>query len=116
MSPMIMCGTLCGQCLQARHHGAGSDGRRQDRQRQVQDVTTSGEGQGRIGTPGDEAEVRQPIGVGPEMVALARIYTQRHLGGDHPRRRDGPGRAGDDRGRRGTVQAIQDGRWIVLDW
>jgi hypothetical protein len=61
------------------------------------------------------AAVPQPIGVGPEMAALGRFYRDVtwngtiHEGGMGPAT---PAMAGVGRGK---AQAIQDGRWIVLD-
>ena len=77
-------------------------------------MTASGEGQGLMGADGDAA-VPQPIGVGPEMAALSCFYRDVtwkgtiHAGGMGP---DVPAMTGVGRGK---VQAIQDGRWIVLD-
>jgi hypothetical protein len=68
-----------------------------------------------MGTGGDVAAVRQPIGVGPEMAALGRFYTDVTWEGVIREGGMGPGTPTMTGVGRGTVQAIQDGRWIVLD-
>src|SRR5262245_5966551 len=57
----------------------------------------------------------QPIGVGPEMRALSRFYRDVTWEGTVHAGGMGPGTPAMTGVGRGTVQAIQDGRWIVLD-
>jgi hypothetical protein len=68
-----------------------------------------------MGTGGDVAAVRQPINVGPEMAALGRFYTDITWEGTIREGGMGPGTPAMTGVGRGTVHAIQDGRWIVLD-
>jgi hypothetical protein len=68
-----------------------------------------------MGTGGDGAAVRQPIDVGPEMAALGRFYRDVTWEGTIREGGMGPGTPAMTGVGRGTVQAIQDGRWIVVD-
>jgi hypothetical protein len=68
-----------------------------------------------MGTGGDVAAVRQPIGVGPEMAALGRFYRDVTWEGVIREGGMGPGTPAMTGVGRGTARAIQDGRWIVLD-
>ena len=68
-----------------------------------------------MGTGGDGAAVRQPIDVGLEMAALGRFYRDVTWEGTIREGGMGPGTPAMTGVGRGTVQAIQDGRWIVLD-
>jgi len=78
-------------------------------------VTATSEGQGPLDTPGDAAAVPQPIGVGPEMAALGRFCTDVTWKGTIHAGGMGPGTPAMTGVGRGTVQTIQDGRWLVLD-
>ena len=78
-------------------------------------MTASGEGSGGTGAPGDMAKVPMPIGSGPEMAALGRFYRDFTWKGTIHEGGMGPGTPAMTGVGRGTVQAIQDGRWIVLD-
>jgi hypothetical protein len=64
---------------------------------------------------GDVAAVRQPIGVGPEMAALGRFFRDVSWEGTIHEGGMGPGTPAMSGAGHGTVQVIQDGRWIVLD-
>lgn len=77
-------------------------------------MTTSGTEDG-TGTGGAVAGIRQPIGVGPEMAALERYYTDVTWEGEIRAGGMGPGTPAMTGMGRGTAQSIQDGRWIVLD-
>ena len=77
-------------------------------------MTANGEGQGLAGASG-AAAVPQPIGVGPEMAALGRFCTDVTWKGTIHEGAMGPGTPAMTGVGRGKVQAIQDGRWIVLD-
>ena len=68
-----------------------------------------------MGTGGEVVAVHQPIDVGPEMAALGRFYTDVTWEGTIREGGMGPGTPSMTGVGRGTVQAIQDGRWIVLD-
>ena len=68
-----------------------------------------------MGTGEDTAAVPQPIGVGPEMAALSRFYRDVTWTGTIHEGGMGPGTPAMTAVGRGTTQAIQDGRWIVLD-
>ena len=68
-----------------------------------------------MGARGDAAAVPQPIGVGPEMAALSRFYRDVTWKGTIHAGGMGPGTPAMTGVGRGKVQAIQDGRWIVLD-
>ena len=68
-----------------------------------------------MGVGGDGRMVRQPIDVGPEMAALRRFYRDVAWEGTVREGGMGPGTPAMTGVGRGTVQAIQDGRWIVLD-
>ena len=63
----------------------------------------------------DAAAVPRPIGVGPEMAALSRFYRDVTWKGIIQAGGMGPGTPAMTGVGRGKVQAIQDGRWIVLD-
>jgi hypothetical protein len=78
-------------------------------------MTASAEGHGPMGAHGDAAAVPQPIAVGPEMAALGRFYRDVTWKGTIHAGGMGPGTPAMTGVGRGTVQAIQDGRWIVLD-
>jgi hypothetical protein len=78
-------------------------------------VTASGEGQGPTGARGNAAAVPRPIGVGPEMAALGRFYRDVTWKGTIHAGGMGTGTPAMTGVGRGKVQAIQDGRWIVLD-
>ena len=78
-------------------------------------MTARGDEQGPTGAR-VAAAVPQPVGVGPEMAALARFYTDVTWHGTIHEGGMGPGTAAMAGVGRGKVQAIQDGRWIVLDW
>jgi hypothetical protein len=77
-------------------------------------VTANGEEQGPAGAS-VAAAFPQPIGVGPEMAALGRFYTDVTWKGTIHEGGMGPGTPAMTGVGRGKVQAIQDGRWIVLD-
>jgi hypothetical protein len=77
-------------------------------------VTANGEGQGPAGAS-VAAAVPQPASVGPEMAALGRFYTDVTWTGTIHEGGMGPGTPVMTGAGRGQVQAIQDGRWIVLD-
>ena len=77
-------------------------------------MTATGEGQGPMGAS-VAAAVPQPVGVGPEMAALARFYRDVTWTGAIHEGGMGPGTPAMTGVGRGKVQAIQDGRWIVLD-
>jgi hypothetical protein len=77
-------------------------------------VTANGERQSPMG-PSVAAAVPQPVGVGPEMAALARFYRDVTWTGTIHESGMGPGTPAMTGVGRGKVQAIQDGRWIVLD-
>ena len=68
-----------------------------------------------MGTGEARAAVPRPIGVGPEMAALRRFYQDVTWKGIIHEGGMGPGTPAMTAVGRGTVQAIQDGRWIVLD-
>jgi len=68
-----------------------------------------------VGAGGDAAAVPRPIGVGPEMAALSRFYRDVTWKGTIHAGGMGPGTPAMTGVGRGRVQAIQDGRWIVLD-
>jgi hypothetical protein len=78
-------------------------------------MTAANEGQGGMGTTGDVAAVRRPIGVGPEMAALGRFYIDVAWEGTIREDGMGPGTPAMTGVGRATAQAIQEGRWIVLD-
>jgi len=78
-------------------------------------VSASGEGQGGTGVGADGTAVPQPVGVGPEMAALSRFYTDVTWEGTIREGGMGPGTPEMTGVGRGTARAIQDGRWIVLD-
>ena len=59
--------------------------------------------------------VPRPIGVGREMAALGRFYTDVTWQGTIREGGMGPGTPAMTGVGRGTARAIQDGRWIVLD-
>jgi hypothetical protein len=61
------------------------------------------------------AAVPQPAGVGPEMAALARFYRDVTWTGTIHEGGMGAGTPAMTGAGRGKAQAIQDGRWIVLD-
>jgi hypothetical protein len=67
-----------------------------------------------MGARGDAA-VPQPVGVEPEMAALARFYRDVTWTGTIHEGGMGPGTPAMTGVGRGKVKAIQDGRWIVLD-
>ena len=66
-------------------------------------------------TRGGAPAVPQPIGVGLEMAALGRFYRDVTWEGTIRAGGMGPGTPAMTGTGRGTAQAIQDGRWIVLD-
>ena len=68
-----------------------------------------------MGAHGDAAAVPRPIGVGPEMAALSRFCRDVTWKGTIHAGGMGPGTPAMTGAGRGKVQAIQDGRWIVLD-
>ena len=68
-----------------------------------------------MGTGEARAAVPRPIGVGPEMAALGRFYRDVTWEGTIHEGGMAPGTPAMTAVGRGTVQAIQDGRWIVLD-
>jgi hypothetical protein len=61
------------------------------------------------------AAIPRPIGVGPEMAALGRFYRDVTWKGTIHEGGMGPGTPAMTGVGRGKIQAIQDGRWIVLD-
>jgi len=77
-------------------------------------VTARGDEQGPMGAS-VAAAVPQPIGVGPEMAALDRFYRDVTWNGTIHEGGMGPGTPAMAGVGRGKAQAIQDGRWIVLD-
>ena len=77
-------------------------------------MTARGDEQGPMGAS-VAAAVPQPIGVGPEMAALARFYRDVTWTGTIHEGGMGPGTPAMAGVGRGKAQAIQDGRWIVLD-
>ena len=77
-------------------------------------MTARGDEQGPAGASA-AAAVPQPAGVGPEMAALARFYRDVTWNGTIHEGGMGPGTPAMAGVGRGKVQAIQDGRWIVLD-
>jgi hypothetical protein len=93
----------------------GSGGSHQDHQEEVPVVTADSEEQAGRGIRVDVAAVRQPVGVGPEMAALSRFYTDVTWEGTIGEGGMGPGTPAMTGVGRGTARAIQDGRWIVLD-
>jgi hypothetical protein len=68
-----------------------------------------------MGTGEDREAVPRPVGVGPEMAALSRFYRDVTWKGIIHEGGMGPGTPAMTAVGRGTVQAIQDGRWIALD-
>jgi hypothetical protein len=82
---------------------------------EVQVMTATREGQGGKSSGGNGAAVRQPVGVGPEMAALGRFYRDVTWEGTIREGGMGPGAPPMTGVGRGTVQMIQDGRWIVPD-
>lgn len=77
-------------------------------------MTARGDEQGPMGAS-VAAAVPQPIGVGPEMAALGRFYRDVTWNGTIHEGGMGPGTPAMAGVGRGKAQAIQDGRWIVLD-
>ena len=77
-------------------------------------MTANGKEQGPAGAS-VAAAVPQPIGVGPQMAALGRFYTDVTWNGTIREGGMGPGTPAMTGVGRGTARAIQDGRWIVLD-
>jgi hypothetical protein len=68
-----------------------------------------------MGVSGDAGAVPQPIGVGPEMAALGRFYRDVTWKGTIAEGGMGQGTPAMTGVGRGKVEAIQHGRWIVLD-
>ena len=77
-------------------------------------MTANGKEQGPAGAS-VAAAVPQPIGVGPQMAALGRFYTDVTWNGTIREGGMGPGTPAMTGVGRGTARAIQEGRWIVLD-
>src|SRR5262245_3817246 len=78
-------------------------------------MTVTGGRRSGMGSNGDMAAAPQPIGVGPETRALSRFYPDVTWDGTAHAGGMGPGTPAVTGVGRGTVQAIHDGRWIVLD-